>query len=131
MVNLNPHKASGPDMIKPLILKTLATELSPILEILFQKSIEEGDIPNQWKSANVAPIYKKGDRSNPANYRPISLTCVLCKTLEHIVASSFTKHFTNLDILYHLKHGFREKRSCVTQLLMLVNDLLVSVYNKR
>ena len=54
LVNLNPHQASCP-----------------------QKSIEEGDIPNQWKSANVAPIYKKGDRSNPANYRPISLICVI------------------------------------------------------
>ena len=86
--NLNPHKASGPDKIKPIILKTLSTELSPILEVLFQKSLKEGSLPSQWKSAFVAPIYKKGERSNPSNYRPISLTCVLCKVLEHIVSSS-------------------------------------------
>ena len=129
--NLNPHKASGPDQIKPIILKTLSKELTPILQVIFQKSLDEGSLPSQWKSANIAPVYKKGDKSNPANYRPISLTCVLCKVLEHIVASSITRHFTHHDILYHLQHGFREKRSCVTQLIMLVNDLVTSVYNKQ
>ena len=54
---------------------------------------------------------------------PISLTCVLCKVLEHIFASSVAKHFTELDILYDLQHGFREKRSCETQLIMLVDEL--------
>ena len=53
----------------------------------------------------------------------ISLTCVLCKVLEHIVASSVAEHFTELDILYDLQHGFREKRSCETQLIMLVDEL--------
>ena len=128
--NLNPHKACGPDKIKPMILKTLSAELSPILEVIFQKSLEEGSLPSQWKSAYVAPIFKKGDRSQPVNYRPISLTCVLCKVLEHIVSSSMVKHFTNHGILYDLQHGFREKRSCVTQLVMLVNDLVNTVYNK-
>jgi ribonuclease P/MRP protein subunit RPP40 len=77
--------------------------------------------------ANVAPVYKKGARSDPANYRPISLTCILCKTLEHIVSSSITKHFTKNDMFYELQHGFREKRSCQTQLLMLVDDILKSL----
>lgn len=72
--NLNPHKASGPDKIKPIILKTLSAELSPILQVLFNKSLKEGSIPSQWKTAFVAPIFKKGERSNPSNYRPISLT---------------------------------------------------------
>ncbi len=129
--NLNPHKAYWPDQITPTILKELHSEIAPILKIIFQKSLDSGTLPSIWKRANVAPIYKKGERSNPANYRPISLTCVLCKTLEHIVASSMTKHFTNLDILHDMQHGFREKRSCETQLLMLVDDLLKSVYNKK
>ena len=74
---------------------------------------------------------KKGERSNPANCRPISLTCILCKTLEHLVASSITKHLSKLNIFYELQHGFREKRSCEFQLLMLVDDLFKSVYKKR
>jgi len=128
--NLSPHKACGPDKIKPIIVKSLATEIAPILQVIFQKSLEEGSLPSQWKTAFVAPIFKKGDRSNPANYRPISLTCVLCKVMEHIISSSIVKHFTEQDVLYHLQHGFREKRSCVSQLVMLVNDLVKSVYNK-
>ena len=68
------------------------------------------------------PQFLKRGKSDPSNYRPISLTCVLCKVLEHSVASSMAKHFTELDILYDLQHGFREKRSCETQLIMLVDE---------
>ena len=66
---------------------------------------------------------KKGDKSDPANYRPILLTCGLCKVLEHIVASNLTKHLANSNILFELQHGFREKRSCETQLVMLVDEI--------
>ena len=79
----------------------------------------------------MAPVYKKAERSNPVNYRPISLTCILCKTLEPIVGSSITKHLSKLNIFYDLLHGFREKRSCESQLLMLVDDLFKSVYKKK
>ena len=66
---------------------------------------------------------KKTKKSDPSNYRPISLTCVLCKFLEHIVASSLAKHFTELDIFYEMQHGFREKRSCETILILLIDEL--------
>ena len=69
------------------------------------------------------PIFKKGDKSLAANYRPISLTCILCKVLEHILESNIVKHLDGQGILYDLKHGFREKRSCETQLIMLIEDL--------
>ena len=120
---LNPHKASGPDQLKPIVLQTLHKELAPILQVIFQKSIDQAQLPNIWKEASVSPIFKKGDRPDPANYRPISLTCVLCKVLEHIVASNISKHFANSNILYDLQHGFREKRSCEIQLIMLIDKL--------
>ena len=123
LVGLNPHKAAGPDKFKPIVLQTLHKELAPILQLIFQRSLDTGKLPDIWKEANVSPIFKKGEKSDPSNYRPISLTCVLCKVLEHIVASSVAKHFTELDILYDLQHGFREKRSCETQLIMLVDEL--------
>ena len=69
------------------------------------------------------PVFKKGDKSLAANYRPISLTCILCKVLEHILASNIVKHLDGQGILYDLQHGFREKRSCETQLIMLIEDL--------
>ena len=74
-------------------------------------------------SANVMPVFKKGDKSLAENYRPISLTCILCKVLEHILASNIIRHLDGQGILYDLQHGFREKRSCETQLIMLIEDL--------
>ena len=103
--------------------RTLHAELAPILQVIFQKSLDSGKLPHIWKEANVSPIFKKGDKSYPANYRPISLTCVLCKVLEHIVASNLTKHLANSNILFELQHGFSEKRSCETQLVILVDEI--------
>ena len=119
---MNPHKAAGPYKFKPIVLQTLHKELAYILQLIFQRSLDTGKLPDILKEANVSPFSKKG-KSDPSNYRPISLTCVLCKVLEHIVASSVAKHFTELDIVYDLQHGFREKRSCETQLIMLVDEL--------
>jgi len=76
---------------KNIILKNLLTPQSPILKHFFQKSLNSGTLPPIWKDANVAPVYKKGERSNPANYRPISLTYILCKTLEHILCIPYNK----------------------------------------
>ena len=71
----------------------------------------------------MSPLFKKGDKSDPANYRPISLTCTLCKVMEHIVASNLNRHLNANNILYELQDGFREKRSCETQLVQLIEDL--------
>ena len=77
---LNPSKALGPDEIHPRVLKELAH--------LFQQSIDTGEIPKEWSLANICPLFKKGDRSLACNYRPVSLICVPCKLLEHIVCSN-------------------------------------------
>ena len=69
---LNPHKAAGPDGIKATILKELAKEIAPILIIIFDISYDTGTIPEQWKTAIVQPVYKKGSKYDAANYRPIS-----------------------------------------------------------
>ena len=75
------------------------------------------------RKANVTPKYKKGDKSLASNYRPISQTCILCKVLEHILAYNIVRHLDGQGLMYSLQHGFREKRSCETQLIMLVEDL--------
>ena len=124
---LNSQEAAGPDQFKLIVLQTLHTELAPILQVTFQKSLDSGKLPHVWKEANVSPIFKKGDKSDAAKYRPISLTCALCKVLEHIVASNLTKHFANSNILFELPHRFREKRSCETQLVMLVDEISESM----
>ena len=73
---LNPNKATGPDDIPARIFQLAANELAPALQIIFQKSLDTGKLPLSWSQANIAPIFKKGDRSLAENYRPISLTSI-------------------------------------------------------
>ena len=105
--NLKPHKAAGPDKIPSRILKECSELISPILLIIFRKSLSCGKIPSEWKHANICPVYKKGDKHDPINYRPISFTCICCKLLEHIISSNIMSHLENNNILYDLQHGFR------------------------
>ena len=85
LLNLNASKAAGPDKLSGKLLKATAHEIAPVLQVIFQRSIDEGTLPQAWKEATISPVYKKECRSNPANYRPVSLTCILCKILEHII----------------------------------------------
>jgi hypothetical protein len=120
---INPHKASGPDNISGRILKDLQNLTAPILTIIFQKSLQTGCIPSDWKHANVAPAYTKGEKYNAVNYRPISLTCISCKIMERVITKHILNHLENNSLLYDLQHGFRHSRSCETQLLSFVQEL--------
>jgi len=77
--NLKPHKATGPDGLPARLLKETASEIAPAVSLLFQVSLDQGKVPASWKVALIAPVFKKGNRSSAANYRPISLTSILCK----------------------------------------------------
>ena len=74
-------------------------------------------------SANVSPLFKKGDKFTAANYRPISLTCILCNVMEYIIASNIARHLDSNGFMYNPHLGFRERRSCETQLASLIEDL--------
>ena len=129
MSGLKAHKATGPDGIPPRILKELATELAPVFTLLFNASLKQGIVPRDWRMAHVAPIFKKGDSLLPSNYRPVSLTSIPCKILEHIVHSNMIKHLLEKNILCDHQHGFRKLRSCETQLISFINDLARNMAN--
>ena len=76
LVTLKPNKAAGPDKLRPLVLKQTRDQIAPILQVIFTKSYETGQVPKDWKTANVAPVFKKGEKFLPINYRPVSLTCI-------------------------------------------------------
>ena len=76
--NLNGNKSQGPDGMHPRILKELAEELSYSLYKIFKRSISEGKIPDKWREAEVRAIFKKGKKTEPGNYRPVSLTSIIC-----------------------------------------------------
>ena len=123
--NLKPNKASGPDNIPAKFHKVTAEQLAPALTCLYQASLHQSKIPDDWRQARVAPLYKTGksDRSKPAHYRPISLTSISCKVMEHIMCSNLMRHLDENNILSDLQHGFRRKRSCETQLVLTVDEL--------
>ena len=121
---LEPHKACGPDKIPTYILRECAEEIAPLLTKIFTQSIEEGDLPEDWLSANVCPIFKKGNKSLPANYRPISLTSVSCKLLEHIIFRNIMAHVEKHHILKPYQHGFLKNHSCETQLINTVEEIM-------
>ena len=113
----------------PRILKEFAKEIAPILSIIYQASIDTGHLPADWKTANISPIYKKSDRTKASNYRPVSLTSVPCKVLEHVVHSHIMKHFDAHNILTSQQHGFRAAHSCETQLIQTIHDFATSRNN--
>ena len=97
--NLQSKKATGPDLISARLLKTIAEEITPVFVSLFQQSFDTGIFPDECKKANVTPIHKKGPKSNVENYRPISITSIVGKLLEHILASHFMEHLEKNNIL--------------------------------
>ena len=78
---LRPTAAPGPDKIWARVAHDLASELSIPLAMIYTRCMEEGVVPEEWKWANMTPIYKKGSKGSPGNYRPVSLTCILCKVM--------------------------------------------------
>jgi hypothetical protein len=121
---LNANKAAGPDSVTCRILKELATELAPATTALFNQSLSSGRIPEDWARANITPIFKKGNHNQAENYRPVSLTCVCCKLLEHIVCKHMLNHLEQHRVLTPLQHGFRSAHSCESQLLITAHNLM-------
>ena len=114
---LDTTKASGPDNIHSRILKEGVESISIALDKLYTRSLEYGEIPDDWKRANVVPIFKKGSKEDPNNFRPVSLTPVVCKILEKIVKKGICQHLEREGLISDAQHGFRSGRSCLTNLL--------------
>jgi hypothetical protein len=128
---LNPNKAAGPDKISSLVLKELADVIAPLITRVYRASLKQSKTPDSWREAHVTPVFKKGERYKAVNYRPVSLTCILCKQMEHILASSIMKHLNINNLLYDKQHGFRSKLSCETQLIEFSADVLKTVQDRK
>ena len=116
-------KSPGPDKIYPRVLKEVKEIICKPLCIIFNLSLRSGKVVYGWKLANVTPLFKKGDKSNPGNYRPISLTSVVCKLMESILRDKIVKFLEENNIITDSQHGFRNKRSCLTNLLDFLHDV--------
>ena len=123
MKRINPSKSPGPDMFHPNLIRQTEIELSKPLTHIYQKSLAEGKLPDIWKCANVTAIYKNGDKNEPCNYRPISLTSVPGKIMERIIRDALVDHMSNNNLFCDEQHGFIKGKSCVTQLLEFMEDV--------
>jgi hypothetical protein len=121
---LKVNKASGPDDLPAFILRETATEIAPVLTAIFNQSLKTGTLPEDCLKANIAPIFKKRNKNLAENYRPVSLTCICCKVMEHIICKHIPTHLEKYNILTLLQHGFRTGFSCETQVLATLHDLM-------
>ena len=106
-----------------LFILLFADLLCVPLAIIFNRSLHEGVVPSDWKRANVSPIFKKGVRSLLGNYRPVSLTSVVCKVMESIIRDSIVTYFDDNKMIGDSQHGYRQHRSCLTNLLEFMEDI--------
>ena len=117
---LKSNKSTGPDGVHPRVLREMATTLCKPLTTIFRKSLAQGEIPEVWKKATTTAIRKEENRQTPDNYRPVSLTCILCKVMESLIRKAIMKHERQPSLLRPTMR--REHRSTSIQLLATVED---------
>ena len=121
ILSLDVNKSGGPDSISSRILKEGVDSFSVGLSIIYSKSLGTSSVPDDWKLANVVPIFKKGSRESVNNYRPVSLTSVVCRILERVIKECTVDFLYRYNLILKTQHGFTKNRSCLTNLLEYLN----------
>ena len=116
---IKKFKSPGPDEMYPECKEVISEPLVGV----FKKSLDSGEVPEMWRQANVVPIFKKGDKTLPSNYRPISLTSVIGKIMESIIARNIREHLEKHNLINESQHGFTKGKSCITNLLSFNNKV--------
>ena len=126
---LDLYKAPGVDGISPFILNKCSEVLCYPLSVMFIKSFKSGIVPSAWKSANVTPIFKKGVKTCPSNYRPVSLTSILCRVKERILRDEMVRYLISNNLISQDQHGFVPAKSCLTNLIETM-DIVTEALNR-
>ena len=127
LLKLDRGKAPGTDGVQSTVLKEVAKEIAMPLSTIFRKSLDSGEVPTNWKEANVTPIFKKGRKDAASNYRPVSLTSQVSKIFEKILRMAIVAHLTDQNLILETQHGFMPGKSCLTNLLTFVDDISKSL----
>ena len=118
------NKSPGVDGISPKILKETLEQISTPLAHVFSMSLKEGIVPFEWMEANIIPLFKKGSRNKSVNYRPVSLTSVICKLLKTIIMDHMMMDFLiKHKLINPSQHGFLKAKSCLTNLVCFLEDI--------
>ena len=119
---LKENSAPGPDKISNKIIRELKEQIALPLSILFRKSLDSGEVPSEWKDSTITPIFKKGKRCDPGNYRPVNLTSNTCKLMEKIIKVDVERHL-EAHVLGDSQHGFRQGRSPQTNMVEFLDKV--------
>jgi hypothetical protein len=128
---LKTNTAHGPDGLPPILYKSLKFQIAEPLSLLFKQIYQYGELPDKWKEATIRPIFKKGNSSDPNNYRPISLTCVCCKLFESVVKNHMLIYLLDNSIISKTQHGFLKSHSTTTNLIESLNNWTQMLENKK
>jgi ribonuclease P/MRP protein subunit RPP40 len=120
---LKTDKSPGPDGMHPKLLYEIRDIIKKPLALLFQQSLVEGKLPEDWKSATITPLFKKGSKADPQNYRPVSLTSIVCKIFESVLKDKILEHLEKHSLIRDSQHGFTRGRSCLTNLLDFLEEV--------
>lgn len=120
--NLKTDSSPGPDEIPAVFLQRCSGTISGLLAEIMNDCLERGELPEVWKLSIVTPLYKKGNRNLPGNYRPISLTCNMCKCMEKIIVRKLTSFLLENHTISEFQHGFLPGRSTITNLISCLDS---------
>ena len=120
---MKDNKSPGVDGIPTILHKDIVEQISTQLAKLFNLSLEEVIVPSEWKEANITPLFKKGSRNKPENYRPVSLTSVVCKLLETLIRDHMVEILVIHKLINTSQHGILKSMSCLTNLLCFLEEI--------
>jgi len=115
--NLDTHRSIGPDGMHSQVLRELTNVVAEPLSVIFERSWRTGEVPEDWRKANVTPIFKKGKKENPGNYRLVRLTSILGKMMEQLILDVIIKQVEEKKVIRSSQHGFTKGKSCLTNLI--------------
>ena len=118
---LKINKSPGPDAIHPRVIQEIAESINTPITLIFRASLKLRELPDQWKHASVCAILKKGTKTKPQNYRPVSLTSIMCKTFESLIRDHIIEHMKQNNLFSEKQFGFISGRSTTLQLLHVLN----------